>query len=193
MNLIRRSGIVNMAGFILVVSGVGIGLGVSATTSSARRATHEVSGQLGSSTLARNPDSRFGVMAATNLPMFSGSLISAVDATGETIAPVGEGVVASVGVPEDSAVSEAVLDSPGTGNVAVAAQVVELSDTLYPNGQLVWAIDIVPSSGFPTTATPVGYTGALPPPDDFMVNFIDASTGKWLEAVSGYSAALTRD
>ena len=121
-----------------------------------------------------------------SLPAFSCQLIDAVNATDMTIAVVSPQVAASATVSESAAVSKAVANMP-PDSTAVAAQLVEVTDTQYPQGGLVWAVDVVPVLG--ASSGPMGHTGP-PPPRNFTVQLVDAHTGIWVEGVSGYSADL---
>ena len=81
-----------------------------------------------------------------SLPAFSCQLIDAVNATDMTIAAVSPQVAASAAVSESAAVSKALANIP-PGPTAVAAQLVEVTNTRYPQGGLVWAVDVVPVLG----------------------------------------------
>jgi len=124
-----------------------------------------------------------------SLPGLSDQLISAVDGTDVTITAVSSAVAASATVSESAATSQ-VLDVATPGSTVVAAQLVELTNSQYPNGDLVWAIQDVPSGGFYGAPGGPPDKNGPPPPRNFRIDFVDAQTGQWIEGVSGYSAAL---
>jgi hypothetical protein len=70
-----------------------------------------------------------------------------------------------------------------------------LTNAQHPDGVLVWAIESTGSYGW-VSGGPVGIRGTTgahqyqPPPQNFRVDFVGASTGAWLEGVSGYSPGL---
>lgn len=138
------------------------------------------------SSLRTSSSSSHGVSA--NLPELSSELISGVNATDVTVAPVTSGS-AGVMTSESVAVSESLNEVP-SGSSAVAAELVTLTNMQYPAGELVWAVQVVPKFGYgPPSGGPPGYTGP-PPLRNFRVDFVDAKTGQWLEAVEGYSSPL---
>jgi hypothetical protein len=136
---------------------------------------------LGSKT-ARNESQTTGPV-----PALSAAFISAVNSTDVQI------VTASTAAPvtEQSAVATALAQLP-PGSSATAADLVMLTNAQHPAGVLVWAIETTPAGGF--HAASGGPPGAgqqpSPPSRNFRVDFVDASTGAWLEAVEGYSTSL---
>jgi hypothetical protein len=120
------------------------------------------------------------------LPALSAAFISAVNSTDVQIVTTS----APAPVTEQSAVAAALAQMP-PGSSASAADLVMLTNTQYPAGELVWAIETVPAGGYgPLTAGPVGVEHSPPPTPNFRVDLVNASTGAWLEAVLGYSASL---
>jgi len=128
--------------------------------------------------------------SASSLPALSGSLITAVNYTGMTIAPVGANEASSASVSEANAVSAA-LGAEVPGSTAVAVQLFNVTSEQYPNGGLVWVIQVLPAGGYFALAGPAGKNGpAAPPARNYKVDLVDASTGQWVMGSEGYSSAL---
>jgi len=124
--------------------------------------------------------------SAAPVPSLSAAFVSAVNSTDVQIAPATG--PASVG--EASAVSAALGALP-PGSSALAAELVTLTNSQYPTGVLAWAIETIPAGGISAgSGGPAGTHQPSPPPRNFRVDFVDASTGAWLEGVAGYSADL---
>jgi hypothetical protein len=122
------------------------------------------------------------------LPALSAAFISAVNSTDVQIATTS----APASVAEQSAVAAA-LAQMTQGSSASAADLVMLSNSQDPAGKLVWAIETVPAGGYAASSGPAGVGHKVsppPPPRNFRVDFVNASTGAWLEAVEGYSSSL---
>jgi hypothetical protein len=92
----------------------------------------------------------------------------------------------------------AVLASDGAASVPKAAELMTLDTVQYPHGVLVWAIQVVPEGGYipanPPSPVP-GMTTATTMPStadqsNYEVDFVDARTGKWLQAIQSYDPAL---
>lgn len=131
---------------------------------------------------------------AAPLPGLSAAFISAVNATDVQIVTQS----APAPVTEQSAVATARAEWP-PGSPPSAAGLVRLTNLQHPAGVLAWAI--VTTGSFAASGGP-GPVHAIsgrpaeaaqqpsPPPRNFRVDFVDASTGAWLEAVEGYSSKL---
>jgi hypothetical protein len=122
------------------------------------------------------------------LPALSAEFISAVNSTDVQIVTTS----APASVTEQSAVTAALAQMP-QGSSASAADLVMLTNAQYPAGELVWAIETVPAGGYQAVSVgPVrpGRTVSTPPPRNFRVDFVSASTGAWLEGVEGYDPSL---
>lgn len=133
---------------------------------------------LGSKT-ARNESQTTGP-----LPGLSAAFISAVNLTDVQI------VTTSTAAPvtEESAVATALAEL-GPGSSPSAAGLVMLTNAQHPAGVLAWAMET--TGRFAGSGGPVGMGHRpSPPPMNFRVDFVDASTGAWLEAVLGYSSSL---
>jgi hypothetical protein len=124
---------------------------------------------------------------AEPLPGLSAAFISAVNSTDVQIVTSS----ASAPVAEQSAVAAALAQIPA-GSSASAAGLAMLTNAQYPAGVLVWAIETVPAGGYGAASGGPYRAGhqQSPPPLNFRVDFVDASTGAWLEGVEGYSAGL---
>jgi len=125
---------------------------------------------------------------------FSAAFISAVNSADVRIVPAGQ--TAAVTVTEKSAVAAALAELP-PGSSASAADLVTLTNSQYPGGMLAWAIETIPAGGYsgfscgpPPRRGTAGPHHCQPPRQNFRVDFVDASTGAWLEGVSGYSSGL---
>ena len=119
-------------------------------------------------------------------PGLSAAFVSAVNSTDVQIATASE----SAPVTEESAATAAIAQLPA-GSSASAAELVTLTNSQYPNGVLAWAIETDPAGGFHAiSGGPAGVAHPSPPPRNFRVDFVDASTGTWLEGVEGYSSGL---
>ena len=122
---------------------------------------------------------------AAPYPGLSAAFVSAVNSTDVQIVPTSE----SAPVTEESAATAALAQLP-PGSSASAAELVTLTNSQYPNGVLAWAIDTDPAGGYhAASGGPVGAPHPAPP-RNFRVDFVDASTGTWLEGVEGYSSGL---
>jgi hypothetical protein len=123
------------------------------------------------------------------LPALSAEFISAVNSTDVQIVTTS----APASVAEQSAVAAALAQLP-QGSSASAADIVMLTNAQYPAGELVWAIETIPAGGFAVLGGPApfrsGQKVASPPPRNFRVDFVSASTGAWLEGVEGYDPSL---
>jgi hypothetical protein len=124
------------------------------------------------------------------LPALSSEFISAVNSTDVQIVATS----APASVAEQSAVAAALAQLP-QGSSASAADLVMLTNSQYPAGELVWAIETVPAHGYQAISggpAPFrsGQTMSPPPPRNFRVDFVSASTGAWLEGVEGYDPSL---
>lgn len=127
-------------------------------------------------------------LGTRSLPGLSEAFIGAVNSTDIHIVPA-KGPAA---VSAESAVSAALAQAP-PGSSALAAGLVTLTDSQHPAGVLAWAIQTTPAGAASVgPARPPGTHNhyAPPPRYNFAVNFVDASTGAWLEGVSGYSPGL---
>ena len=125
----------------------------------------------------------------TSLPAFSSQLVAAINNTDVTVSVVTGPPPPSATVPLSSAVSTALLQLP-TGSQALAAQLVTMTTAQYPDGLLVWAVQTLPKGGyFGASAGPAGFTGTVPP-RNFDVEFVNATSGQWVEGLEGYSAGL---
>ena len=155
---------------------------VSAVTLTMAAAVSCGSYSAGSKT-ARNASSATGPM-----PALSATFISAVNSTDVQIVTTN----APAPVTEQSAVAAAMAQLP-PGSSASAADLVMLTNSQYPAGELVWAIETVPAGGYhAASGGPPRVAGTQPssPPRNFRVDFVDASTGAWLEGVEGYNSGL---
>ena len=91
----------------------------------------------------------------------------------------------------------AVLAEEGARSVAKAAQLVTLDSAQSPNGVLAWAIWVVPEGGYFPVTGPVPIPGsAVTTPttlvqNNYQVDFVDATTGRWLQAIESYDPVLT--
>ncbi|MGH9129371.1 MAG: hypothetical protein ACRDY2_10535 [Acidimicrobiales bacterium] len=113
--------------------------------------------------------------------------MQAVNGTDVTIVPATTAESAVARVTHRAAVAAA-LHQLEPGSVAMAAELVELTNAQHPHGHLVWAISDDPSGPH---ASPGGCAGCTPPPNyNLRVDFVDATTGKWLEADETYSPKL---
>jgi hypothetical protein len=124
------------------------------------------------------------------LPGLSAAFIRAVNSTDVQIVTKS----APAPVTEQSAVAAALAQLP-QGSSASAAGLVMLTNYQYPAGELVWAIETVPAGGYyAVSGGPVRRPGstasAPPPPENFRVDFVNASTGVWQEGIQGYDASL---
>jgi len=120
------------------------------------------------------------------VPALSAAFISAVNSTDVQIVTTS----AAAPVTEQSAVAAALAQLP-PGSSATAAGLVMLTNAQHPAGVLAWAIETSPAGGFhAASGGPPGAAQQSPPPRNFRVDFVDASTGAWLEAVEGYSTGL---
>lgn len=123
--------------------------------------------------------------SAAPYPDLSAAFVSAVNSTDVQIAPASE----SAPITEESAATAA-LAQLGPGSSASAAELVTLTNSQYPNGVLAWAIETDPAGGYhAVSGGPVGKPHPAPLMN-FRVDFVDASTGTWLEGVEGYSSGL---
>lgn len=123
-------------------------------------------------------------------PGLSAAFISAVNSTDVQIVPAS----GPAPVTEASAVAAALAELP-PGSSASAGGLVMLTNSQYPAGVLAWAIETTPAGGFSAGSGPMGAPDqasaqASPPLRNFRVDFVDASTGAWLEGVAGYSSGL---
>lgn len=119
------------------------------------------------------------------LPGLSAAFISAVNSTDVQIVTKS----APAPVTERSAVATA-LAQMGKGSSPSAAGLVMLTNSQHPAGVLAWAIETLGSFAL-AGGGPVGIGDRpSPPPMNFRVDFVDASTGAWLEAVTSYSSSL---
>lgn len=112
----------------------------------------------------------------------SNAVVDAVNSTNMTI-------VLSAISPPTTAISEAtaeqtVLAQLPPGSVVEAASLVELTDGLYPTGRLAWGVSSNPA-GDHSVAGGVFVGKTAPPQFNFRVDFVDASTGQWLQADMG--------
>ena len=124
--------------------------------------------------------------SAALYPGLSAAFVRAVNSADVQIVPTSE----SAPVTEESAATAALAQLP-PGSSASAAELVTLTNSQYPNGVLAWAIDTDPAGGYHApSGGPVGAPHPAPPPRNFRVDFVDASTGTWLEGVEGYSSGL---
>jgi hypothetical protein len=122
------------------------------------------------------------------LPALSAAFISGVNSIDVQIVTTS----APASVAEQPAVAAALAQLP-QGSSASAADLVMLINSQHPAGELVWAIETVPAGGYHAVSVgPVrpGRTVSSPPPENFRVDFVNASTGAWLEGVQGYDASL---
>lgn len=151
---------------------------VSAVTLTMAAAASCGSYSLGSKTV-RNES-----QATAPLPGLSAAFISAVNSTDVQIVSTST----PAPVTEQSAVATALAEL-GKGSSPSAAGLVMLTNAQHPAGVLAWAIEttgVFVGSGGPAG---VGHQPS-PPPMNFRVDFVDASTGAWLEGVTGYSSSL---
>jgi hypothetical protein len=131
---------------------------------------------------------------ARSLPGLSAAFVSAVNLTDVRVVAAGQ--TPPVTVTEQSAVA-AVLAQLPSGSSVSAGDLVTLTNAQHPDGVLAWAIESTGSYGG-VSGGPVGIRGTTgahhqprrPPRPNFRVDFVDASTGAWLEGVSGYSPGL---
>jgi hypothetical protein len=125
------------------------------------------------------------------LPALSAAFISAVNSTDVQIVATSAPASGPAPVAEQSAVAAALAQMP-KGSSASAADLVMLTNFKYPAGELVWAIETVPAGGYAVLAGPMPRPGHTmsPPPRNFRVDFVSASTGTWLEGVEGYDPSL---
>ena len=121
------------------------------------------------------------------LPGHSAAFISAVNSTDVQIVTTS----APAPVTEQSAVAAALAQMP-PGSSASAADLVMLTNSQYPAGELVWAIETVPAGGYRAASGGPPGAGHQPslPPRNFRVDFVNASTGAWLEGVEGHNSDL---
>ena len=147
-------------------------------------AAHHGQGQGGYS-LSSKTAATISSSSAAPYPGLSAAFVSAVNSTDVQIAPVSE----SAPVTEESAATAALAELP-QGSSALAAELVTLTNSQYPNGVLAWAIETDPADGY--HAASYGPVGAPHPAPlrNFRVDFVNASTGTWLQGVEGYSSDL---
>ena len=120
------------------------------------------------------------------LPGLSAAFIRAVNSTDVQIVTKS----APAPVTEQSAVATA-LAEVGPGSSALAGGLVMLTNAQHPAGELAWAIETKPADGYhAVSGGPVGAPHPAPL-RNFRVDFVDASTGTWLEGVEGYSSGLS--
>ena len=130
---------------------------------------------------------------AATLPPLPSTLVTSIDNLGNGMSltsAAGE----SASVPLSSALS-AVLAEEGAESVPKAAQLVTLETVQCPNGVLVWAIQVVPEGGYIPIGGPMpspGMTTRPVPPVhyNYQLDFVSATTGKWLQAIESYDPAL---
>lgn len=119
------------------------------------------------------------------LPGLSAAFISAVNSTDVLIVTKS----APAPVTEQSAVATALAEL-GHGPSPSAAGLVMLTNSQHPAGILAWAIETTGRFAL-IGGGPAGIAHRpSPPPLNFRVDFVDAATGAWLEAVTGYSSSL---
>jgi hypothetical protein len=151
-------------------------------TLAARNGSHGQGGYAPISKTARNESLHTG-----SLPGLSAAFISAVNLTDVRIVAASQ----TAPVTEESAIAAVLAELP-PGSSATAGDLVMLTNAQHPDGVLAWAIETTPAGGF--HAASGGPPGAgqqpSPPPRNFRVDFVDASTRAWLEGVEGYSPGL---
>ena len=132
---------------------------------------------------------------ATRLPPLPSTLVSSIDNLGNGMSLASAASERAV-VPLPRALS-AVLAEEGARSVAKAAQLVTLDSAQSPNGVLAWAIWVVPEGGYFPITGPVpipGSTVTTPTTlvqNNYEVDFVDATTGRWLQAIQSYDPALS--
>lgn len=127
--------------------------------------------------------------ATSGLPAFSSAVTTAVNATDVSIEAASDAEASEASVSEATAESTALSELPPS-STALAGQLVILTTSQYPDGILAWAFQTRPSDGYGApSGGPAGNTA--PPPRNFRVDFVDAKSGAWIEAVVGYSSGLS--
>ena len=135
--------------------------------------TTTVSAGAGASSATLPPLSSTVIAAVNN--QGSGNALSAVSTTTTRIA---------------MATAEATaLGSLPAGSGVMGGSLMDFSSTLYPNERLVWAFEVDPAGGIPTAHGPIGDPGTVAP-QNYMVAFVDATTGAGLGATAGTSSSL---
>jgi hypothetical protein len=122
------------------------------------------------------------------LPALSAAFIRAVDSTDVRIVATSR----TAPIAEKSAVAAVLAELP-SGSSVTAGDLVTLTNDQHPDGVLAWAIESTGSFAW-VSGGPVGIRGKTgapprPPRPNFRVDFVDATTGAWLEGVEGYSSA----
>jgi hypothetical protein len=130
--------------------------------------------------------------SAGSLPGLSAAFVRAVNLTDVRVVAASQ--TPPVTVTEQSAVAAVRAQLPSGSSVS-AGDLVTLNNAQHPDGVLAWAIESTGSftwvSGGPVgIRRTAGAQHSRPPTPNFRVDFVDASTGAWLEGVSGYSPGL---
>jgi hypothetical protein len=117
--------------------------------------------------------------AQTVRPALTSSIVSAVNNTDMTITPAAAGQTAMI---SEATAQATALNQLPPGSAVLGASLVMLTDGLFPAGRLVWAVSVNPA-GPHFVAGGVGTS--MPPEINFRVDFVDATTGQWLQADMG--------
>lgn len=95
-------------------------------------------------------------------------------------------------MPQSAAVTATLAVTPGR---VVAAQLMVLHDPTLASGEAVWAVDVIPASGFtPRLGSFIGSSGTSGTSgtgrSNFEVDFVNAISGAWLFSVEAYDPQL---
>ena len=126
----------------------------------------------------------------TSVPPLATGVVQAIDSqgNGNSLARPSLSASASAVVSQATAEDTTLAGLP-SGSEIMGASLETFTSNLYPQGVLVWAVEVDPAGGIPSFGQPLGYTGTVAP-QNYMVEFIDAVTGTDLGGTSGTSTSL---
>ena len=126
----------------------------------------------------------------TSVPPLADSVVQAINSQGNGNSLVQPSLSAAATAVVSQATAEGTtLAGFPSGSEIMGASLETFTSSLYPQGVLVWAIEVDPAGGIPSFGQPLGYMGTVTP-QNYMVEFINAVTGADLGGTSGTSASL---
>ncbi len=166
-------------------------VGLSACGATGRTAVSSEASGSGTSGNTGGTTTTSTTSGTSTLSALPSSLVNALNSTDVSVTNVQQ---QSTAVPLSTAVS-VVLSKAGASSTAHYAGLVDLKDTQDPAGTLAWAIEIIPANGFIPFSGPAPTgtgqsTSTTQVHSNYEVDFVNASTGQWMQAVQGYDSAL---
>ncbi len=122
----------------------------------------------------------------TSVPPLADSVVQAINSQGNGNSLVQPSLSAAATAVVSQATAEGTtLAGFPSGSEIMGASLETFTSSLYPQGVLVWAIEVDPAGGIPSFGQPLGYTGTVTP-QNYMVEFINARNGGGLGRHIGY-------